>query len=47
MFTIFYLVNTENDAIAFFQKKGILPFERICENGHNTEIDVEDKCLEM
>lgn len=41
MFTIFNLPVMENDAIAFFQKKGILKTERIRENGSYMQLYVE------
>ncbi|KAL4147831.1 hypothetical protein QTP88_002170 [Uroleucon formosanum] len=32
------LPTTEKDAVAFFQEKGILPYQRICSNGHKAKL---------
>ena len=33
--TIFSLPGTEEEAVKFLQKKGILPERRLCRNGHD------------
>lgn len=36
--SLFDLPQTEEDAVAFLQEKGILPDERLCKNGHQMKL---------